>query len=115
MFQMFRHLISNAIKFRSESATPKLEIFSMEGTSNLVTIYVRDNGMGFEQKYESRIFEIFQQLHARHAYEGTGMGLAICKRIAEVHGATLSAISEPGQGATFKLNIPREQTFDPTI
>ena len=111
MQQLFRHLVSNAIKFRREEEQLVVDVSSATN-GETVTFYVKDNGMGFEQKYESRIFEIFQRLHARHVYEGTGIGLAICRRIADVHGGGITVDSTPGQGSTFAVTLPREQRFD---
>ena len=70
-------------------------------------IRVRDNGIGFEEKHGERIFAPFQRLHGRQAYEGTGMGLAICRRIVALLGGTLTATSQPGAGATFVITLPR--------
>ncbi|MBT3192176.1 MAG: HAMP domain-containing protein [Verrucomicrobia bacterium] len=112
MRQMLRHLISNAIKFRRAEIPPHVDIQAQENDDDTVTLSVKDNGMGFEQKYEARIFEIFQRLHARHVYEGTGIGLAICKRIVDVHGGRISVQSTPEEGATFTITLPRTHKFD---
>jgi len=73
-------------------------------------ITVRDNGIGFDEKYRDRIFEVFQRLHGRDEYEGTGVGLAICRKIAERHGGTITAHSREGEGATFVVTLPARQT-----
>jgi len=69
-------------------------------------ITVEDNGIGFDEKYLDRIFTIFQRLHGRFAFEGTGIGLAICRKIADRHGGTITAKSKPGEGATFFVTLP---------
>ncbi len=111
MQQMFRHLLGNAVKFRRTDVRLTIEV-SAVSAGDTVTIFVKDNGIGFEQKYESRIFEIFQRLHASHAYGGTGIGLAICRRIADVHGGSITVKSQQGRGSTFAVTLPREQRFD---
>jgi signal transduction histidine kinase len=110
--QLIRQLISNAIKFQRPDTPPNVEIVTGESSADTVMIYIRDNGIGFEQKYEARIFEIFQRLHAPQLYEGTGIGLAICKRITDVHRGSISVESAPDQGTTFTVSLPRTQTFD---
>ena len=112
MRQIFQNLISNALKFRQEGVAPlvqvRSQIFSQYGQEHC-EIRVIDNGIGFEQKYTDRIFQIFQRLHGRGTYEGTGIGLAICRKIAERHGGSLSAVSKPNQGATFIFTMPTHQ------
>jgi signal transduction histidine kinase len=75
-------------------------------------IAVADNGIGFDEKYLDRIFTPFQRLHGRNEYEGTGMGLAVCRRIAERHGGAITAQSIPGQGTTFLVTLPLKQNGD---
>jgi light-regulated signal transduction histidine kinase (bacteriophytochrome) len=70
---------------------------------------VTDNGIGFDEKYLDRIFNVFQRLHARNEYEGTGVGLAVCRRIVERHHGTITAKSSPGQGSTFIITLPVQQ------
>jgi light-regulated signal transduction histidine kinase (bacteriophytochrome) len=67
---------------------------------------VHDNGIGFDEKYSEKIFAMFQRLHGRSEYEGTGVGLAVCRRITDRHGGTIQAKSQPGQGATFIVRLP---------
>jgi signal transduction histidine kinase len=69
-------------------------------------IRVRDNGIGFEEKYLDRVFTIFQRLHGRAEYEGTGIGLAICRKIVQRHGGSITATSRPGEGSTFIVRLP---------
>ena len=99
--QVLQNLIENSLKFRSKSAVPVIEITAEESGSTVI-IKVRDNGIGIEQKFQERIFEIFQRLHSREEYEGTGIGLAICKRIMERHGGKIWVESDgEGKGSVF--------------
>jgi light-regulated signal transduction histidine kinase (bacteriophytochrome) len=101
--QLLQNLIANAIAFRGEAA-PRIEVRA-ELVGQLWRFSVRDNGIGIETRYHERIFEIFQRLHGRER-PGTGIGLAICKRIVEGHGGTIGVDSQPGQGATFWFTLP---------
>ncbi len=107
MAQLFQNLIGNALKFRGE-ADPVVKISSECGEAGC-RISVQDNGIGFDMRYLDRIFQPFQRLHGRSEYEGTGMGLAICRKIVERHGGAITAKSEPGKGATFIINLPLRQ------
>jgi light-regulated signal transduction histidine kinase (bacteriophytochrome) len=102
--QLFLNLIGNAIKFRGE-ATPKIEV-KTELQDGEWLIAIRDNGIGINCKYAQRIFEIFQRLHSREKYPGTGIGLAICRKIVERHGGRIWMESELGQGTTFYFTLP---------
>jgi signal transduction histidine kinase len=108
MRQLMQNLISNAIKFRREEVTPKVWIDAAvdDGT---VRLAVRDNGIGFAPEYSRRIFRVFERLHGRGEYPGTGIGLALCRRIAERHGGMVLAESELGAGATFIVTLPMRQ------
>ncbi|MFY0570922.1 ATP-binding protein [Archangium lansingense] len=107
MRQLLQNLVSNALKFRREDVEPSV---SIQGTADLdegrCELRVTDNGIGFDEKYLDRIFNVFQRLHGRGKYEGTGIGLAICRKIAERHGGSIGARSIPGQGATFIVTLP---------
>jgi light-regulated signal transduction histidine kinase (bacteriophytochrome) len=103
--QLFQNLIGNAIKYRSERA-PNIQISSALKDDHWV-FSVADNGMGIEAKYFDRIFEMFQRLHTRALYSGTGIGLAICRTIAERHGGRIWVESQPGDGSTFFFTIPQ--------
>lgn len=114
MHHLFINLISNAIKFSRAGVKPVVEIrYSQEKTTaaqwHIIT--VKDNGIGFEQEFADKIFLPFQRLHARTAYKGTGIGLAICRRIVERHGGHISAASELGKGTLFKIEIPVDNTL----
>jgi PAS domain S-box-containing protein len=119
--QLLQNLIGNALKFHRENERPCVKIYSQivedresqlienSGGGNLCQITVEDNGIGFDQKYCDRIFQVFQRLHNRSEYEGTGMGLAICRKIAQRHGGSITAESTPGLGAKFIVRLPINQ------
>jgi len=101
--QLFQNLIGNALKFCRD--TPEVTI-SAERQGDAWLVRVRDNGIGIAPEYAERIFQMFQRLHTRTEYEGTGIGLPVCKRIVERHGGQIWAESELGQGATFLFTLP---------
>jgi signal transduction histidine kinase len=114
--QLFQNLISNSLKFVRDDVPPQItithsylspgEIPPLEGAPRYLKLEFRDNGIGFEEEYAQKIFAIFQRLHGRSEYEGTGIGLAICKKIVEHHGGVIYAHATPGQGATFTVILP---------
>ncbi|MBD0321399.1 MAG: PAS domain S-box protein, partial [Gemmatimonadetes bacterium] len=106
MRQLFQNLIGNALKFSRPGVPPRVRVTaSLPGDGN-VAIRVADNGIGFEVKYLDRIFAPFERLHGRMEYEGTGMGLAICRKIVERHKGAITAESAPGEGTTFIVTLP---------
>jgi light-regulated signal transduction histidine kinase (bacteriophytochrome) len=111
--QLFQNLIANAIKFRAEGRTPEVAIsVSEEGPDWQFAI--ADNGIGIESQYFERVFRVFQRLHTRTRYPGTGIGLAICKKIVERHGGRIWIESRPGEGTTFRFTLPRSGPIQPT-
>lgn len=108
MRQLFQNLIGNALKFHRENEVPRVLINSRLSIKGFWEIKVQDNGIGFEMKYLDRILKPFQRLHTRGSYEGSGMGLAICKKIVENHGGKLTAKSALGSGATFIIVLPEK-------
>jgi signal transduction histidine kinase len=118
MRQLLQNLIANGLKFRRAGEPPVVKVHGVfvEGRTQRQAghdpggeqcqIVVEDNGIGFEEKHRERIFGVFQKLQPRDVYEGTGIGLAICRRIVERHGGTISARSTPGRGSAFEVLLP---------
>lgn len=128
MRQLFQNLLGNALKFHQKGVPPVVQVtahnipaptgaLSGNGAGNgegsraplHCEITVQDNGIGFEQEYVDRIFELFQRLHGRDEYQGTGMGLAICRKIVERHAGSITAFSAPGEGSRFVFRLPIQQ------
>ena len=103
--QVFQNLIANGIKFHRPDDTPRVHISATQD-HQAWTFGVSDNGIGIEHQYRERIFALFQRLHTRADYPGTGIGLAICKKIVERHGGQICVESEPGRGTTFQFTLP---------
>ncbi|HUC80216.1 MAG TPA: response regulator [Flavisolibacter sp.] len=122
MRQLFQNLISNAIKFRKPDAHPKVSVYTalypaVLDAPNLshCRIVIEDNGIGFDSKYAEDIFVVFKRLHSYHEYEGTGVGLSICKKIVDRHNGRISAESKPNEGAKFILDFPVALQHDPPL
>jgi PAS domain S-box-containing protein len=116
MRQLLQNLIGNALKFHRPGVPPTVAIRSevlppADGPDDRMVcrLTVTDNGIGFDEKYLDRIFQVFQRLHGRQDYEGTGVGLAICRKIVERHGGEITAQSSPGAGSTFIVTLPTRQ------
>jgi signal transduction histidine kinase len=111
LHQLFYNLINNSLKFSKEGIEPVISIKEnkLVTEENTIEIIVSDNGIGFNQDDANRIFQSFFRLHSKDRYEGTGLGLALCKRIVERHGGTIEAISSPGNGARFVIRMPKKQ------
>jgi len=114
MRQLMLNLLSNALKFQPPGANPHIKItgstFTPLSQQTQCEIRVQDNGIGFDEKYMDKIFAVFQRLHGRTEYEGTGVGLAVCRRIVDRHHGNITAKSQPGKGATFIITLPLKQT-----
>ncbi len=106
MRQLFHNLISNALKYRQPDVPPVIKINGRVIKDNHIRITISDNGIGFDEKYLTRIFDAFQRLHTREQYEGTGIGLAICRHIVEQHHGTITARSHPNKGSAFTFTLP---------
>jgi PAS domain S-box-containing protein len=112
MRQLLQNLIGNSLKYRRPGTKPSIKVYGLTsegGPGPVCRIHVEDNGIGFDEKYLDRVFTVFQRLHGRTEYEGTGIGLAVCRKIAERHGGSITARSAPGEGATFVVTLPVRQ------
>jgi PAS domain S-box-containing protein len=106
MRQLFQNLIGNALKFQRKGEKPHIKVYGKLHGQNRCRIYFEDNGIGFNEKNLERIFSPFQRLHGRNEFEGTGMGLAICRKIVDRHGGSITARSMPGVGSKFIVTLP---------
>lgn len=123
MNQLFSNLISNSLKFAKPEVTPviqiasidlapeQIEFYGLDSRGKYLSLLYLDNGIGFDQQFADKIFELFQRLHEKSKYEGSGIGLAICKKIISNHHGLISVFSEEGKGATFHIIMPYSQNF----
>lgn len=109
--QVLQNLLSNALKFQQSGVSPLIQVYARDEVNGDWTLCVADNGIGFEEKYLDRIFDPFQRLNGRQHYSGTGIGLAIVRKIVERHGAVVTARSQPGQGTTFEITFRRQKSL----
>jgi light-regulated signal transduction histidine kinase (bacteriophytochrome) len=125
MRQLFQNLIQNSLKFHTHGVPPEIRVTARQllnseadlpgcpPDESLVEIVVRDNGIGFDPQFAEKIFVVFQRLHSRTEFEGTGIGLALCRKIVERHRGKIVATSLPGHGATFRITLPENQPLLP--
>jgi len=106
--QLFQNLIGNGLKFHREGISPKITIRAHELENDMIRIEVEDSGIGIDEKYHGKLFTMFKRIHSRDQYEGTGIGLASCKKIVERHGGNIGVKSTLGKGSTFWFMLPRE-------
>ncbi|MCO6148895.1 PAS domain-containing sensor histidine kinase [Flavobacterium sp. NRK1] len=105
LYQLFYNLISNALKFTRSGTAPEVRIYTRED-KNCLRLYVEDNGIGIDEQYFQKIFNTFERLHSKDMYEGTGLGLALCKKIVERHNGEIKAVNKQSSGALFEILMP---------
>jgi len=107
LYQLFLNLIGNAVKFVPADRAPRVHVSSRIGDKGMMEISVSDNGIGFDEKDVDKMFQPFQRLQTQQAYSGSGIGLAVCQKIVQRHGGTITAHSRLGEGSTFLVTLPR--------
>ncbi len=113
MFLLFSYLIENALRYTRNGVQPVIKIWAEDGYANSIKVYIQDNGAGFEERFSNLIFLPFQRLDREHNPQGTGMGLAISKRIVEHHHGQIQVSSRAGEGSTFTVILPKQQDIQP--
>jgi PAS domain S-box-containing protein len=109
IYQLFYNLINNSLKFSREGIPPIISVREeMPENAETICLVLEDNGIGFEQEYSEKIFHTFTRLNSKDKYEGTGLGLSLCKKIAELHGGSITAYGAKDKGATFAITLPRK-------
>ena len=104
LIQLFQNLIGNALKFCKKGVRPFIQIYARKAESHFI-IYVQDNGIGIPQEAKSRVFEIFQRLHSKTDYGGTGIGLSICKKVVQMHNGEIGFESKENEGTVFYFSL----------
>jgi light-regulated signal transduction histidine kinase (bacteriophytochrome) len=108
MYQLFQNLCGNALKFIAKGTVPRVQVSCRHIEGGRVEIAVKDNGIGFDEKFLEKIFKPFQRLHGEEVYPGSGIGLAVCQKLVQRHNGTITAHSRPGEGATFVVTLPEK-------
>ncbi|MBT5548845.1 MAG: PAS domain S-box protein [Nitrospina sp.] len=112
LYQLFMNIILNALKYKKDDRVPIVNIFGRKENADHWNIIIEDNGIGLDEKYSDKIFQPFKRLHGRSEYEGSGIGLSICKKIVDHHEGTISVKSKPGEGTAFTITLPTNQPAD---
>ncbi|MFH0893814.1 MAG: ATP-binding protein, partial [Bacteroidota bacterium] len=109
-----QNLIANGMKYQAKDNPPQITITSRPAADGMVRINVADNGIGIAPEFQQSIFIMFKRLHSKNEYEGTGIGLAVCKKIIERHGGQIGVESQPGKGSTFWFTVPAASSSMPS-
>ena len=110
MKQLFQNILSNSLKFHQKGIAPIIKVSSRESNDGFIEIVIEDNGIGIDPKYAERIFKPFERLHGHSEYEGTGIGLSLCKKITSLHGWSIKVEGIPHQGTSIIIKLPQDQT-----